>query len=61
MSESDPLDEYIDAAANALGLVIQPEWKPEVRAHLQVTLHLGALVTEFALPDNAEPEPVFEA
>ena len=27
----------------------------------QVTLRHGALVAEFALPDDAEPAPVFEA
>ena len=34
---------------------------PAVRGHLQVTLRLGALVAAFALPDDAEPAPVFKA
>jgi hypothetical protein len=29
--------------------------------NLQVTLRHAALVGEFALPDDAEPAPVFEA
>jgi hypothetical protein len=61
MTGGDTLDAYIDAAARALGVPIEPAWKPAVRANLEVTLRLAALVTEFALPDEAEPAPVFEA
>ena len=50
----------IDASARALGLKIEDAWRPAIRAHLQVTLRIGALVTSFALPDEAEPAPVFE-
>ena len=61
MTGGDTLDAYIDAAARALGVPIEPAWKPAVRANLEITLRLAALVTEFALPDEAEPAPVFEA
>lgn len=61
MTGGDTLDAYIDAAARALGVPIEPAWKPAVRANLEMTLRLAALVTEFALPDEAEPAPVFEA
>ena len=57
----DHLDSYIDAAAKALGLSIQPEWKPAVRANLEVAFRLAALVGEKQLPDDAEPAPVFRA
>jgi hypothetical protein len=57
----DPLDDFIAAGAAALDLTIEPEWRPAVRAHLEVTLRHAALVTEFALPDDIEPAPVFEA
>jgi hypothetical protein len=57
----DPLDDFISAAARALDLAIDKAWMPAVRSHLQVTLRLGALVTAFALPDDAEPAPVFKA
>ena len=57
----DHLDAYIDAAAKALGLTVQPDWKPAVRANLEVTLALAALVAEKELPDEAEPAPVFRA
>jgi hypothetical protein len=55
------LDTFIDAAARALALPIEPAWKPAVRANLAVTLRLAAMVTELELPDEAEPAPAFEA
>lgn len=58
---SDPLDAYIEAAAAALKIPIEPAWKGEIRANLEVTLRLAALVAEKELPDDAEPAPVFQA
>ena len=55
------LDALVDAAAKAMGLPIEPAWKPAIKANLQVSLRLAALVEEFELPDEAEPAPVFEA
>jgi hypothetical protein len=57
----DPLDDFIAAGARALELTIDKAWLPAVRTHLQVTLRHGVRVAEFALPDDAEPAPVFEA
>ena len=59
--QPDHLDAYIDAAAQALGLTIRPEWKSAVRANLDLTFKLAASVAEKELPDDAEPAPVFEA
>jgi len=61
MTTPDPLNDFIDAAARALDLPIEPAWKPAIRANLEVTLRLAALVSAFALPDEAEPAPVFTA
>lgn len=61
MAASDPLDDFIAAAAAALGLPLQADWQPAVKANLAVTLKHAALVAEFPLPDAAEPAPVFEA
>jgi 1-carboxybiuret hydrolase subunit AtzG-like len=55
------LDDFIVAAAAALGLPLEEDWKPAVKANLEVTLRLAAIVTEFKLPDDAEPAPVFRA
>jgi hypothetical protein len=58
---ADPLDEYIDAAARALRLPVEPAWQPSVKANLEVSLRLARLVDEFALSDQAEPASVFAA
>ena len=58
---TDALDSFIDAAAEALALPVEPAWKPAVRANLEVTLKLARLVDEFPLPDESEPAPVFRA
>jgi len=55
------LDDFIAAAARALGITIEPEWMPAVKANLDVTLRHAATVAEFDLPDDAEPAPVFKA
>jgi hypothetical protein len=57
----DPLDALIDVAARVLELPLEPEWKPAVAANLRVTLEHAAAVEAFALPDDAEPAPVFRA
>ena len=61
MKPPDPLDSYIDAATLALGIPVQPEWKGEIRANLDVTFKLAALVAEKELPDDAEPAQIFKA
>jgi hypothetical protein len=55
------LDELIAASARTLGLKIDKAWQPTVRSHLETTLRHGALVASFALPDETDPAPVFEA
>jgi len=61
MSNPSDLDAYIDAAAAALAIPVDPEWKSEIRANLATTLGLAAHVGEMELPDDAEPAPVFKA
>jgi len=61
MKKSDPLDAYIDSAAALLALPLEPGWKGAVRANLEITLKLAALVGEKELPDDAEPAPVYQA
>ena len=55
------LDDFIAASARVLGLKIDKAWLPTVHSHLEVTLRHGALVASFALPDETDPAPVFEA
>jgi hypothetical protein len=58
---AEPIDEFIAAAAAALELPLEPEWQPAVKANLAVTLKHASLVADFALPDEAEPAPIFKA
>jgi Protein of unknown function (DUF4089) len=57
----DPLDDFIDAAARALGLPIENDWRPAIAANLRVTLAHAEAVEAFPLPDDAEHAPVFKA
>ena len=57
----DDLDAFVAAAARMLALRIDPLWLPAVRSNLKETLKLASAVAEFALPDDAEPAPVFWA
>ena len=57
----DHLDVYIESAAALLQLPLEPEWKGAVRANLEVTFKLAAIVGEKELPDDAEPAPVYQA
>jgi Protein of unknown function (DUF4089) len=59
--ENEALDKLIDASAAALDLPIEAEWRPGIKANLQVTLRLANMVATFPLPDEAEPAPTFEA
>jgi hypothetical protein len=60
-TKPDALDSLIEAAAQALDLPLEPAWQPAIKANLAVTLRQAALVTEFPLPDDTEPAPVFQA
>ncbi|MGA7486628.1 MAG: DUF4089 domain-containing protein [Xanthobacteraceae bacterium] len=57
----DALDTFVEAAARAFDLPLDPAWKGAVEANLQVTLTLAASFADFPLPDDAEPAPVFVA
>jgi Protein of unknown function (DUF4089) len=57
----DSLDRFIEATAQMLALPVESAWKPGVRFNLEVTLSAARLFTDFPLPDDAEPAPVFVA
>jgi hypothetical protein len=61
MPPKEPLDAYITAMTDTLGLRIEPDWRPAIRTHLDITLGLARLVEGFDLPDDAEPAPSFRA
>jgi 1-carboxybiuret hydrolase subunit AtzG-like protein len=55
------LDDFITAAAVALELPLEQASLEAVKANLEISLKLGNMVAEFALPDAAEPAPIFKA
>jgi hypothetical protein len=57
----DAIDALVAANAEALGLTVEPAWRGGVAFNLGLIMRLGALVDEFALPDDAEPAPIFRA
>jgi len=57
----EPLDDLIAVCARILDLKLDPAWEPAIRTHLRIALDHAALVNEFALPDDTEPAPIFEA
>jgi hypothetical protein len=61
MAATDPLDALIDAGTALLGIPIADTWRETIRLHLEVSLGHAANVEGFALPDEAEPAPVFRA
>ena len=61
LTKRDPLDDFIAVGARSLDLKIEHAWLPAVRGHLQIILRHGAFVSQFALPDDTEPAPVFMA
>jgi hypothetical protein len=58
---ADAIDTLVTASAQALGLALDPAWHDSVAFNLRLILRHAALVDEFALPDDAEPAPVFHA
>jgi hypothetical protein len=55
------IDAFVAASAQALGLAVDPAWHDSIAFNLRLILRLAVLVDEFALPDDAEPAPVFHA
>jgi 1-carboxybiuret hydrolase subunit AtzG-like len=55
------VDALVAASAQALSLTLDPAWHKSIAFNLRLILHHAALVDQFALPDDAEPAPVFHA
>lgn len=57
----DFVDSLVTAGAQALRLPIDPAWRAGVTFNLRLVLDHAARVEAFALPDEIEPAPVFDA
>jgi hypothetical protein len=58
---SDPIDSFVNAAAQALRLELDEAWKPAIRMNLQLVFRHAELIDAFPLPEDAEPAPIFKA
>ena len=56
----DP-DAYAAITAPLLGLELDPAWLPPITANLRVLAAAAELLATFALPDEIEAAPRFEA
>jgi hypothetical protein len=59
--EQDFVDGLMTAGVQALGFSIDPAWRDGVKFNLRLVLSHAARIDAFALPDDAEPAPVFHA
>ncbi|MGF6310364.1 hypothetical protein ABIB82_004468 [Bradyrhizobium sp. i1.8.4] len=56
---ADHLDDYINAVARAMALPLEDDWRPAVRANLDVSLRLARLVDDFPLADDVASAAVY--
>jgi hypothetical protein len=57
----DAIEAFVEASAQALGILLDPAWRDGVAFNLRLILRHAKRVDEFALPDDTEPAPVFRA
>lgn len=61
MSKNDfDAEAYLEAAANAMNLTIEPEWRAAVLDNLVRSHQIVQAVLNFPLPDTVEPASVFK-
>lgn len=51
---------FLEAAAAAMNMTIEPEWKPAVLDNLIRSRQIAQAVLNFPLPDTVEPASVFK-
>ena len=61
LAGSGPAQAYVEAGCALLGLHLDPAWRSGVVDNLRVLLTQGATLLDPALPDEADPAPVFRA
>ena len=50
---------YVEAAAQLVGLSLDPTYLPGVILNVERIAQMAGLVMDFPLPDDTEPAPVF--
>jgi hypothetical protein len=61
IQEPGGVEALVEASAQALGFSLDPAWREGIAFNLRLILRHAKRVDEFALPDDAEPAPVFHA
>jgi hypothetical protein len=54
-------DQWIDAMAPVLGLIVAPERRAGVKANLKTAAKMAALLDKADIKDETPPAPVFRA
>jgi hypothetical protein len=60
MPDPTDIEAYVDAAAQLVGLPLDPAHRPGAVLNLGRIAQMAALVMEFSLPEETEPAPVYE-
>ena len=50
---------YVEAAAQLVGLSLDPAYLPGVILNVERIAQMAGLVMDFPLPDDTEPAPIF--
>jgi hypothetical protein len=58
-AETDRIAAMVDVLAPALGLVMEPDMRPQVVTHLEIAARMAALLESFPLDEREEPAPVY--
>ena len=58
-ADDGDIGDFLDAGLKVAGLPLEEELRPRVLMHLETALAMAKLVSEFSLPDEAEPAPVY--
>ncbi len=60
VNNPDEIQKYVEQTALLINLPIDQESMPGVVDNLQRIAQLATLVTDFALPEDMEPAPIFQ-
>lgn len=55
-----PVDRWMDAMLEGLDLAIRPEWRSRIEQNVATTSRLADPLMRFPLPEEVEPESIFE-
>lgn len=57
--EDDSCEKLVRIMAAKLKIPLEPDWVPGIAQQLRTTLAMADMIDAVALPDDAQPAPVF--